>query len=367
MKPIPIALAACSTVFLGACHAPPAADKAGDTAPAIHVSAAAAEKRTLPLALDAVGHVEAKASVALKARVDGQVAEVLYAEGQPVRKGQLLMRLDPASFEAQARQAEGVLARDEALLARNRADYLRNKALAGQGFISKSGLDQSEADLHAAEASLKADRAALDNARLQTGYTRVVAPIDGVAGALQLPVGGAAKANDTTLLTINQVSPIYVSFSVSDSVLASLRQASNHGQVPVTVTVAGLSQPVRGKLAFIDNGIDATAGAITAKAEFPNADRLLTPGQFAKVSAQIGTVADALVVPATAVENGVDGFYVFVVDSGSHVALRKVKPGLEAGGYRVIDSGLKAGERVVIGGQARLRDKAAVIVDAGAP
>jgi multidrug efflux system membrane fusion protein len=331
-------------------------------APELVVTVAAAEQRQLPLTLTANGRAEARASVAVKARLDGQVAQAAFAEGQPVRKGQLLLRIDPAMADAQRRQAEGVLARDEAQVAKLQEDYKRNQALMQQGFISQSGLSQSQADMQAAQATLKADRAALDSARLQLAYTEVTAPMDGVAGALLTPVGSAVKANDTTLLTINQVRPIYLTFSLPESQLAALKAAMRRGPVRVSTQPAGSAQPLVGTLAFIDNTVDPASGAITVKALFPNDDGALTPGQFAALAVQLDVLPDALVVPSQAVENGLDGAYAFVVNADSSASLRHLKLGPQAGGYQVVLSGLAAGERVVMTGQARLRDKSKVRV-----
>jgi multidrug efflux system membrane fusion protein len=328
----------------------------------LNVTVAQVEQRDLPLTISAIGRTEAKASVSVKSRLDGQVSEVAYGEGQPVRKGQLLLRIDPAVLEAQQRQAEGVLARDEAQLAKIEGDYQRNLALMSQGFISQSGLSQSKADLQAAQANLKADRAALDSARLQLGYTRITAPMDGVAGALLLPVGGGAKANDTTLLVINQVQPIYVTFSLPESQLAPVKTAQRKGPVVITASVAGVGQAITGKLAFIDNTVDPTSGAITAKAIFANFDGALTPGLFAQVALQLDSLPNALVVPAQAVESGVDGPYAFVVNADSSVNLRQLKLGPQAGGYQAVLTGLASGERVVMTGQERLRDKGKVTI-----
>jgi membrane fusion protein, multidrug efflux system len=328
----------------------------------VSVTVAEVQRRELPLTFVAVGRVEAKASIAVKSRLDGQVAEVAYTEGRPVHKGQLLLRFDPAVFEAQQRQSEDVLARDQAQLTRLKEDYQRNKALLEQEYISKRELSQSEADLHAAEATLKADHASLDIARLQLDYTRITAPMDGVAGAVLLPVGGAAKANDTTLLVLNQIKPIYVSFSLPEAQLASLKQAMTRGQVAISASVAGVDKSVAGKLAFIDNAIDTTSGTITAKAIFDNADGVLTPGQFAQVVVQLDKLADALVVPSQAVENGIDGHYVFVIRTDSTVEIRQIKIGAEAGNFSVVTAGLAVGERVVTNGQARLRNASKVTV-----
>ena len=337
------------------------ADAATNAAP-VEVSVATAQRRALPILLTDTGRVEAKASVTVKARQDGQVAEIDFAEGRPVHKGQLLLRFDPAQLEAQVRQGEGVVAKDEAQLTRAQADYTRNQALAEQGFISKSGLNQFEADLHSAQATLKADRASLDNLRLQLDYTRVEAPIDGVAGAVLLPVGGAAKANDTPLLVINQIKPIYVTFAVPEAQLAALKAAMAHGEVPVAATVAGHAGTLDGKLAFIDNAVDATSGAILAKALFPNTGSELTPGQYTQVAVHLGQVDDALVVPDRAVENGADGPYLFVLKPDATAEIRKVKVGVASGGYSAIVSGLAVGEQVIVAGQARLRNKAKVVV-----
>jgi multidrug efflux system membrane fusion protein len=344
--------------------AQPSAD-VGAMAP-VSVTVASAERKDLPLTFDAAGRAEAKASVLVKARVDGQIAEVAFAEGRPVRKGQLLYRLDPAVFEAQLRQAEGVLARDQAQLAKLRSDEERNQALARQGFISPSGLAQTRADVQAAEATLNADRAALDNAKLQLSFTHITAPMDGVAGATQVPIGGAARANDTTLVMINEVQPLYVTFPVPEPQLASLKAAMQRGAVRVNAVVPGASRPADGTLAFIDNAVDMNSGSITAKALFDNRDQALTPGQFAKVTVQIGLLTQVLTVPTPAVENGVDGPYAFVVDAGT-ARIRPLKIGAQSGSRTVIAEGLAPGERVVTSGQARLRDKARVMVIAESP
>ena len=232
----------------------------------VGVTVSVVERRDLPVTVTAAGRAEAKASVSVKSRLDGQVAEVAYDEGQSVHKGQLLLRFDTAVLETQERQAEGVLARDEAQLVKAKCDYQRNVALVAKAFLAKSSLSQAEADLGTAEASIKVDRANLDNAHLQLGFARITAPIDGVAGVLLLPVGGAAKANDTTFLVINQATPIDVTFSVPDAQLAQLKLAKDKGDVPVSATVAGIDHPMQGKLAFIDNAVDTTSGTIIAKA-----------------------------------------------------------------------------------------------------
>jgi multidrug efflux system membrane fusion protein len=362
-----VALAAIAAAAVYAARHRPV-ESAADAAVAapVGVTVANAERRDLALTFDASGRAEARASVLVKSRVDGQIAEVAFAEGRPVRKGQLLFRLDPAVFEAQVRQAEGVLARDQAQLAKLRADEERNQALARQGFISPSGLAQTQADLQAAQATLNADRAALDNAKLQLGFTRIEAPLAGIAGATQVPVGGAARANDTTLVTINEVQPLYITFPVPEPQLASLKAAMSRGPVRVTAVVPGSDRQVSGTLAFIDNAVDTNSGSITAKALFDNSDQALTPGQFATVRVQIGLLTQALLIPSQAVESGVDGPYVFVVEAGT-ARIRPLQLGVESSGQRVVTRGLALGDRVVTSGQARLRDKGRVSVIAATP
>ncbi len=341
----------------------PGADKAAASPEvAAPVTVDTVQRRDLPVTTEAVGRAEAKTSVSVTSRVDGQVAEVDFKEGEPVHRGQLLVRMDSAALDAQRRQAEGVVARDQAQFTRLSADFDRNKALSAQGFISSGALSQSDADMKAAQAMLKSDEAALDDARLQVEFTRILAPIDGVAGALQLPRGGGAKANTTTLLVINQVDPVYVAFSLPEGELTPLRQALARGEVPVSAAIQGLAAPIVGRVAFVDNAVDPTTGAITVKAIFSNPSGLITPGQFARVSMRVGVLSGVLSAPSSAVESGVDGPYVFVVKPDSTVAIRKVDAGIEAGGYRVVRSGVDVGERIVTTGQARLHNQAHVAI-----
>ncbi|MBV8379359.1 MAG: efflux RND transporter periplasmic adaptor subunit [Paucibacter sp.] len=337
---------------------------ASQAVPAVSVSLGTATVGDMALGFEAAGRAEAKASVQLKSRVDGQVAEVAFQEGQSVHKGQLMYRLDPAVYQTAARQAEGTLARDQAQLVKLRSDADRNEALFRQGFIAESVLTQSRADLNAMQASLTTDRAALDNARLQLGYCNIVAPYDGVAGATQLPLGGAAQANVTTLVVINQVDPINVSFPVPEARLESLKAALHRGAVRVTARAQGGERVFAGALSFIDNGVDAASGSILAKALIDNRDHALTPGQFLAVTVQVDELRQVLSVPSAAVESGVDGPYAFVLAHDTRVALRRLKVGAAAGGRTVVLEGLQPGEHVVTSGQSRLRDGDAVNIDA---
>ena len=337
----------------------PAKTPAAQAAP-IEVSAFAVERRDVPIVLQLVGRTEARASVAVKPRADGVIAEVAYQEGQPVHKGQLLVRLDDAVLQSQLRQAEAVTARDEALLQKSQGDVRRNESLLAQGFISASAIDQARSALHADEATLRADRAAQEGVRLQLQFMRVLAPIDGVAGIAQLTAGAAVKANDTTLVTIAQVDPIYVTFTMPEAQLAAVRAAMRVGAVPVEASVGG-TPAIAGRIAFVDNAVDTATGAITAKAVFPNPGALLTPGQFASLRVTVGRLAAAAAVPSRAVESGADSAYVFVIGDGGRAHLRPVKVTAESDGWSVL-TGVVAGERVVLAGQEKVRDKAVVRV-----
>jgi len=334
--------------------------------PPAAVAVATVERRDLPYFVKASGRAEAKASVIVKSRIDGQVAAILFNEGRSVRKGQVLLRMDPAPAEAQLEQAKALVARDQAQLERLAGDSRRNTSLYEQGFISNSGLSQIQADLRAAEATLKADQANVASARLQLGFTNVVAPVDGVAGAALLPVGGAAKANDTALVVVNQIKPIYISFAVPETELGRLKHAIANGPVPVSASVPGSNAALSGRLAFLDNAVDATTGAIVAKASFANEDGGLTPGQFADLRVTVDHLSGAVVVPAPAVESGADGPFVFVVKENSTVEIRSIKVVTEVDGVSVVAAGLVPGERVVTDGQSHLREGKRVTIT-GAP
>jgi multidrug efflux system membrane fusion protein len=364
-----VTLAGCLLLlhFLRGGDANDAAAALAHDAPAVPVVVATAQQRDLAILLKASGRAEAKSSVTVKSRLDGQVAAILFTEGGPVRKGQVLLRMDSAPGQAQLRQVEAVLARDQAQLERITGEAQRNTALFEQGFISKNGLGQSQADLQAAKATLKADQANLDSARLQLGFTDVTSPVDGIAGAILLPVGGAAKANDTALVVINQIRPIYVSFAIPEADLERVKGALAGGVVAVSASLPGSAAVSTGRLAFLDNAVDPTTGTIIAKAAFDNADGRLTPGQYAQVKVPLSYLRQAVVVPAAAVESGVAGPYVFVVRADSTVELRPVEVRAEVDGAVAIASGVRAGDKVVIDGQTHLRAGSRIAAHGGDP
>jgi len=310
----------------------------------------------MPVRLRAIGNIEPFTSVAIKARIDGQIVAVHFKEGQEVRKGEVLFEIDKRPFEAQLAQAQATLGKDRALLDHANDQEKRYKELLAQKFISPDAYAQIRTNGETAAAQVRADEAAIESVRLQLAYCTIRAPINGYAGKIQIQEGNLVKANDTNpLVVINQVVPTNVSFSVPEQSLPAVRkyQASGELQVSAQVPNAGLP-PVAGKLSFIDNTTDATTGTIKLKAEFPNAGKELWPGQFVDVVLTLTQQDNATVAPSSAIQNGPNGQYVFVVKPDRTVDLRPVKIARSEGDITVMGSGLNPGETVVTIGQLRL-------------
>jgi len=327
---------------------------------AVPVLMAKAELRDLPLTLEFAGRAEAFESVSIKARVDGQVQAVQFAEGRHVAQGEVLLRLDPADYEARLRQAEAALARDQAQLVKAQADVERAISLKARGFLADAGVDSARAAAQGAAATVKADQAALDLARLQLGYTIVRAPFGGIVGARLVFPGTAVKANDTTLAVVNRVRPILVAFNVPEKYLPRLRAAARGRNGDVTVSLPGDQHGMAGAIRFVDNAVDPATGTVLMKAQLANDGDKLSPGQFVDVSLAIETLARAVTVPAEAIQQGPAGSYVYVVRDDRTVELRKLTLKVAQRGLAVVDEGLAAGETVVTDGQLRLVPGAAV-------
>jgi membrane fusion protein, multidrug efflux system len=324
-------------------------------APAVPVSVAPVVTKSVPVRLRAIGNVEPYTTVAVKARIDGQIVAVHFKEGQEVHKGETLFEIDRRPFEAQLAQAQANLGKDRAVLDHANEQEKRYKELLEQKFVSPDAYAQIRTNA-ATAAQLRADEAAIDSARLQIGYCTIRSPITGYAGKIQIQEGNLVKANDTnSLVVLNQVVPINVSFSVPEQSLAAVRKYQADGELQVSAQVpSGGLAPVAGKLSFIDNTTDASTGTIKLKAEFANTDKALWPGQFVDVVLTLTHEDDAVVVPATAVQNGPNGQYVFIVKPDRSVDLRDIKVARNEGDISVMASGLKPGETVVTVGQLRL-------------
>lgn len=345
--------------FLSAREA--ASAKTSRTPPPVPVALARATTRDVPLLLDVVGRAEAYESVTLKARVDGQVAAVPFTEGQHVRAGEVLVRLDPADFNARLMQAEANQARDQALLTKTHADVERYAALKNRGFVSEEKVAEVRTNEASAAATVRADKAAVDLARLQLGYATLRAPFAGVVGARLVFPGTAVKTNDTALAVVNRVRPLYVSFAVPEKHLSRLRAAMAGNALKVVVQIPGEPSPgFEGEARFIDNAVDPTTGTIQMKATLPNRDEKLTPGQFLNVSMALDVARNAVTVPAETVQQGPEGSFLFVVKSDDSVETRKVEVAAIRDGLAVIGKGLQDGETVVTDGQLRLTPGAKV-------
>jgi multidrug efflux system membrane fusion protein len=331
----------------------------------VPVSAAKVEVKKVPVRLSAVGNIEPYTSVAVKARVDGQIVAVHFKEGDHVRKGDVLFEIDPRPFQAALEQAEANLAKDQAQLDRAKTQDARNLDLLKQNFISKDAYEQFKTNVQTAAATVRADQAAVDNAKLQLGYCTIRSTLDGYAGRILIQQGNLVKANDTNaLVTINQIVPVYATFSVPEQNLPEIREHQAKGDLVVQTTLPSSTHPpITGRLSFIDNSADTTTGTIRLKAEFANKDTALWPGQFVNVVLTLYEQDNAIVAPSTAIQNGPNGQYVFIVKPDHTVELRDVKVDRSVGDETVVASGLKPGETVVTAGQLRLAPGSRVTLD----
>ena len=347
---------------LPGCNESNSAAKQAASAPPVPVVVTKVERKTVPLTVSGIGNVEPIESVAVKSRMDGEIIAVKVRDGQDVTKGQLLFELDPRTLQSQLKQLEANEARDRALLANAQSLERRYGELLSKGFISDEAFSQAKTARAAAEATVDADQAAVETARVQLSYTTMHSTISGRAGRVMLQVGNVVKANDTqALVVINQVAPIYVSFAVPEQYLSEIRAYMSKGTLGVQANPqGGQGAEASGKLSFIDNAVDAQTGTIRLRGTFANAQSELWPGQFVTVRLTLHDEPDTLVVPSQAVQNGPEGQYVFVIKADMTAEVRKVEIGREEGAYTVIGKGLEAGETVVISGQLRVTPGAKV-------
>jgi membrane fusion protein, multidrug efflux system len=352
-------------VILASCSRAPRTGTASQPPgpPAVPVTVGKAVEKTIPVQLEAVGRVQAYATVSVKSRVDGLVTSGHFKDGQFVNAGDLLFTLDATPYEAQLKQAQANRARDQAQLENARKQMERNASVVAKGYVSQEQYDQAVASAAALAATVKADEAAIETAQLQVQYCSIVSPITGRAGAVQVDVGNLIKANDATgiLVVINQIQPIYVSFYVPQDALIEVRKHMASGPLPTEATVPGHEDnAVRGELAFLDNTVNTSSGTIQLRATFANENRWLWPGQFTNVVLTLTSQPNAVVVPSQAVQTGQQGQYVFVVQPDQTVKYRPITVGTTVGNETVIEKGVRPGESVVTDGQLRLSDGAPV-------
>jgi len=340
-------------------------------------------QKDVPVDLASIGNVEAFSTISIRSQITGTLQDVRFHEGDFVKAGQLLFTIDPRAYKAALDQAAANLTRDKAMLVQaeaqlekdvaseqyNAAESQRLASLHERGLVPRDQNEQGKASaaastalvnadkaaIEGAKATLVAQEAAVESARLQLGYTEIRSPIDGHSGNLMVKAGNLVTANATELITITQVTPVYVTFSLPAVHLDEIKTHASDGSLAVNATpqTAG-GQPATGKLTFIDNSVDPSTDTIKLKATFSNADRSLWPGQFARVSLRVATLSNATVAPSEAVQTGQDGQFVFLVKNDQTVEQRPVKVGQTVDQDVVITAGLKPGDQIVTEGQLRL-------------
>lgn len=361
----------------------------------VPVVVAKAVVKNMPIELTSVGNVEAYSIVSVRPQVNGQLQEVFVQDGQDIRKGQKLFQIDPRPFEAQVAQMQATLSRDRAQLSQANANLARDSAneryareqaqryatLFKEGVVSRDDQDRfaSNADaltqlmladkaaIESAQAQIQADMASLDNLKLQLSFTTLYSSLDGRAGNVTVKAGNIVTANTTELMSIAQVAPIYVTFSVPESRLAEVQRYMTGGRLAVLATSQDNStKPEEGTLTFIDNNVDTTTGTIKLKGTFANPQHALWPGEYVDVTVKLSTMSNAVVVPNSAMQTGQDGTYVYVINGQRAAEVRPIVAGMRRDQDLVITRGLEAGETVVTEGQLRLAPGASVILPAGA-
>lgn len=330
--------------------------------PPVPVLAATAERRAVPFTIEANGTVEPLETVAIESQVTGYLLRVGFREGDEVRRGQVLFEIDPAPYRAALQQAQAVLARDAAQLVAARQDAERYRALAAKEYVTTQQAEQAEATAAATVATVQADSAAVESARINLRNATIRSPIEGKAGGLLVKPGNLVRGGSgVPLVTINRIHPILVRFAVPGSQLG-LVQRYRTTPLVVHARPQGATTESVGSLTFVDNAVDSATGTVMLKGSFDNKNGALWPGQFVKASLQLYVEPDALVVPATAVVTGQQGSYVFVVKPDHTTEIRDVRVARPAGEFTVLAGGLEPGEQVVTEGQLRLTAGAKVSI-----
>ena len=344
-------VAACSK----AASSPVQAARASADDNAVLVTVAPVVQKAMPVEIRVIGTVEAESTVAVHAQITGAITSVNFTEGDDVQEGQVLFTLDRRPLEAALQQVQANLARDLAQAEDARTQAARYQTLAGRGLVSGQELQAKATAATALDATVDADRAAIENAKVQLDYATIKAPIAGRTGALIVHPGNLVRANDASpLVVINRVAPIYVSFGIPEGQLPAFKRYLAERTLRVEANAPSETVPSTGHITFIDNAVDPTTGTIKVKGSFPNDDRRLWPGQFVNVAVTLRTDPSAVVVPTAAIQAGQDGNFAFVVKPDQTVDLRAVMVDRTNGGESVVKEGLKPGETVITDGQLRL-------------
>lgn len=339
--------------YTGGSHAEPSG---ASNSPVVPVTPGTAETRDMPVYVRGIGTVQAFNTVTVKSRVDGQIVKVDFTEGQEVKTGDPLFEIDPRPFQAALAQAMAAKEKDQAQLTSAQADLQRYAQLVGPGYQTRQTYDQQKALVAQVTAAIKSDQAAIDNAQLNLLYATIRSPIDGRTGARLVDIGNLVHATDNTgLVSITQVKPIFVTFTAPQNQLDRIRKSAAAGPVEVqAVSADDQTQLAAGRLTLIDNQIDPATGTIRLKATFDNADEALWPGEFVNTRLVLGIDKNAVTVAARSLQRGPNGEYLFVIKPDMTVEIRNVEVAEVEHGVAAIDKGLSAGEQVVVDGQYRL-------------
>ncbi len=325
--------------------------------PLVTVATVGARKQDVPVLLSALGTVQAFNTVQIRTKIDGTLDSVNFVEGQKVKKGDVLARIDPRLYQAALDQAKAKKAQDEAQLASDEKDLERSLSLAQRSFATKQTVDQQQATVQKGKALVLADDAAIHSAQTQLDYTTITAPFDGIIGLRGVDAGNEVHVSDATpIATLTQHQPISVIFTLPEAQLSQVRNAMKAGPVPVTAYDQNGQQAIaKGHLQVLDNQIDQTTGTAKMKAEFANKDDALWPGQFVPVKVQIDLRRDAITVPTAAIQRGPNGLYVWVVRQDERVAITPITAGPAYESVTIAEKGLAEGDQVVTSGQYRLQ------------
>ena len=353
-------LRAVSLVFFLCSACTPAKEKP-KVKPPVPVKVAQAQQKNVPSQIRAIGNIEAFTTVAIKSQVGGQIARLHFAEGSDVVKGALLISIDPEPFQATVSQFEAALAKDQAQATFAREQSERYAGLLKEGIVTHDQYDLLRSNTESLAAAVVSDRAAIKNAKIQLGYCSIRSPISGRTGTIALHTGNLVKANDLPIVTVNQLTPIYVTFSLPEKRLAEVKRAMTAGQLMVEAVIP--NEPARtetGTISFLDNAVNPATGTIKLKGVFANKSQKLWPGQFTDVLLTISSRQHAVVVPTQAVQTSQQGEFVYVVKADNTVEMRQITSAAVAGEETVVEKGLAAGETVVTDGQLRLTPGATI-------
>ncbi|WP_084572993.1 efflux RND transporter periplasmic adaptor subunit [Methylocapsa aurea] len=335
----------------------------------VPVGASPAARRDVPIYLFGLGNVQAYNSVAVRARIDGQITEVAFKEGQELKAGDVLVKIDARSFQANLDQALAKKAQDQAQLDNIRRDLQRHAALVEKNFVARQQFDTTQAQVAQLEAAIKGDEASIEYAQVNLGYATIRSPLTGRAGIRRIDSGNIVHANDPdSIVTVTQTRPISILFTLPEDALQGIVKAMAVGPLPVAaLSRDGERQFDVGELTLIDNAIDQATGTVRLKATLPNEAGLLWPGQFVMTRLHLSTLRDVLTIPAAAIQNGPDGRFAYLVKSDGAVEARKLKLGPENAETAVVEAGLRDGDLVVTSGQYRLLPGSKVEVEASPP